>query len=50
MRRGPLLAIVVVLVAAAAVRADPFIPNDRYYAPYEWYAALLNLPQAWSRS
>lgn len=50
MRRSVLPAIVVVLVAAAAVRADPFIPNDRYYAPYEWYAARLNLPQAWSRS
>lgn len=45
----PLLAVVVLLVGAAACRAEPF-PNDPYYAAYEWYGPVLGLPTAWGIS
>jgi subtilisin family serine protease len=50
MMRRSLPAILVLLAVAAAASAAPFVPNDPYYAPYEWYGPVLNLPEAWGYS
>ncbi|MBM4020093.1 MAG: hypothetical protein FJ288_17540 [Planctomycetes bacterium] len=41
---------IVVTVAAVHVWAAPLVPNDPYYAAYEWYGPVLNLPAAWGYS
>jgi len=50
MRVRPTVVMLVVLAAGTAVRADPFVPDDPFYAPYEWYGPVLGLPAAWDRS
>jgi thermitase len=48
--RRLLLVALVLLLAGGAARASPFTPSDPYYASYEWYAPLMNLPAAWNLS
>ncbi len=43
----PMVVMVVILTAVVAVQAAPFVPNDPFYAPYQWYGPTLNLPAAW---
>jgi len=49
--RGCCAAMVAILLLAGAAHAEPFVPNDPYYAAgHQWYAETLNLPQAWGYS
>jgi subtilisin family serine protease len=48
--RRLLLVALVLLLAGGAAHASPFTPSDPYYASYEWYAPLMNLPSAWDLS
>jgi len=50
MQVRPTAVVLVILAAGAAVRADPFLPDDPFYAPYQWYGPVLNLPAAWDMS
>jgi hypothetical protein len=45
-----LLAAVLLLTVAAGAGAAPFVPDDPYYAPYQWYGDTLALPEAWAVS
>jgi len=49
MGRG-LLLVVIVALASTCVAGAQVIPNDPYYAPYEWYGPVLGLPKAWGYS
>jgi len=46
----PTVVVLVILAAVSAVRADPFVPNDPFYTPYQWYGPVLDLPGAWDHS